>query len=828
MTDPLHTLAQAVADGSEIDWDQAESSAASPDDRALVRQLRALAKVADVARGAAMAWGPLQIRAEVGSGSFGTVYRAWDGQLAREVALKILHLPPSATPAISSVIKEGRLLAQIRHPNVVTVYGADTFDGRVGIWTEFVNGRTLKEIVEEHGPLGARETALVGLDLCRALAAVHAQGFLHRDVKAQNVMREAGGRIVLMDFGSGERVDPDRAVTSLAGTPAYLAPEVAAGGAPDARSDLYSLGVLLFYLVSGEFPFTARSLDELKALHQKDQRRLLRDVRPDLPAAFVHAVDRATAVDPETRVESAGALEALLERSLAAQAGLRMGLVAAAAAAAAISVAGIAIAWRVTRTEAPRNSVVILPFKNLAADRASDYFSEGVAADIAAHLAKVSELRVISGAAYRDRRKTPAEIGAEVSAAAILDGSVDRLNDRVRIVGELIDAQTGRQIWSDTYERNTADIFAMQREVSRKIAIALKGELTAADAARLQTGRKGDFESFNLYLKGRYHWAMRTEDGFNRALQYFQDAVQRDQTFAPAYAGLADTYTLMGVYRFLPRADSESRARAAAERAIELDSTLAEAHASLGYVQKNAFQWDAAEQSFRRAIQMQPGYASAHQWYATLLIQRGRFEEAVTEIKLAMSQDPLSVSASSQFATILLLARRYDEAIAQAKATLQMESKSAAAHQVIAEAYSYQGKFDDALREAGQWEALSGVGAANQELRADLGYVYARSGRRAEAVRIADALQVRLRDYKEPACSALAMVYAALGESDRAFDWLSEAWRRHEPEIGYLYVDPKWDPVRKDPRFEALLSVVGFGPKTGSAAGTKPPAGGAQ
>jgi eukaryotic-like serine/threonine-protein kinase len=309
----LLSLAEAVADGSEIDWDHAESSAAGVEERAVVQRLRSLATMRAAAN-ATTAWGPLQIRGEVGAGTFGTVYRAWDARLEREVALKLLHARSAKGHVASSLVKEGRLLAQIRHPNVVTVHGADVFDGRVGIWMEFVNGRTLKEIVQQHGPFGAHEAALIGRDLCRALAAVHKLGFVHRDIKAQNVMREAGGRTVLMDFGAGDPTNQSDVV--LKGSPVYLAPELLRGEPPSVATDLYSVGVLLFYLVTGTFPVLGSSLNEIQQRHAAGTRTALNDVRADLPPAFVDVVERALAPEREQRYASAGMLQAALANAL--------------------------------------------------------------------------------------------------------------------------------------------------------------------------------------------------------------------------------------------------------------------------------------------------------------------------------------------------------------------------------------------------------------------------------------------------------------------------------------------------------------------------------
>ena len=828
----LITLAHAVADGSEVDWDRAESSAGSPGERHVIGQLRRLAGVGLAARALASHWGPLEIRSEVGSGTFGTVYRAWDKRLEREVALKLLGGEHGERQLASTVVKEGRLLGQIRHPNVVTVFGADAHDGRVGLWMEFVTGRTLKDILKEQGPFGAHEAAVIGRDVCRALAAVHHQGFLHRDIKAQNVMREAGGRTVLMDFGAGEVAGADQTTDgSIAGTPAYLAPEVLAGHPPSVQSDLYSLGVLLYYLVSGEFPVTGQSLSEIRERHIQKRRTLLRDVRPDLPSEFVRVVDQATAADPAERPNSAGAMEVLLEGALGTESGAARSSIPARALPvrlkramyAAVFAVAVAGSWavsrgvmRVTPVAVTRNSVAILPFRNLTtAGSENDYFSDGITDDLVAQLARLRDLRVISGASmrrYKNRAKTEIEIGTELGVAAVLDGSVRQSGDRVRIVSRLVDAKSGEQLWSESFERDLKDIFTMQSEVARKIAVALRGELSEPEAARLGTAPVRDVQAYNLYLKGRYYWGLRTEDGINRGIQYFTEAIARDPNYAAAYTGLSDAYTSLGVYDIVPRSDAFARAAVAAERAIALDSSLAEAHASLAYAQKNRFDWEAAETSFKRAIQLRPSYAAAHHWYSILLTQRGRFAEAIAEIKTAIALDPLSLSANTQLGSVLLMARRYDSAIEQFQHDLQLDPGSAIAYRTLAAVYTHQGRYDLALATFEQAAKHTPVAAEDQELKADIAYVHALSGRQSDARDTVRKLADRYKRTGEDVAGSIAAIYTALGDNESAFEWWSRVRDARDAEAGYLKVHPRWDPLRGDPRFVALLASLGLAP----------------
>jgi serine/threonine-protein kinase len=810
----LSVLAAAVADCDDVDWDLAEAHAQDQVERRVIQQLRQMARLGATARAQVPTWGRLELRGEVGRGTFGTVYRAWDSRLDIDVALKLLH-SPTAPDSSSVAIKEGQLLAQVRHPNVVGVYGADVVDGRAGVWMEFVTGRTLKDILEEHGPLGAHEAALIGRDLCRALAAVHHKGFLHGDIKAQNVMREAGGRTVLMDFGTGIAVAAeDRAV---GGTPLYLAPEVIAGERPSERSDLYSLGILLFYLVTGSFPISGDSFEEVCANHDRRTRRFLRDVRPDLPARFVQVVDAAVDLDPAARPRSAGAMEALLDQALMDNVDVRpsipwRSLIVGGTLVLALASAAWAwrerLPWRST-VAVNRNSVAILPFRNLTpAGEDDEYLSAGITDDLAAHLSMLRDLRVVSGASMRRyvlQTSTEREIGQELAVGAVLRGSVRHQGDRVRIVATLIDSADGSEIWSESFDRDLKDVLTMQSEVSRKIAVALKGQLSLPDEKSLGGGAGRDANAFNLYLRGRYYWGLRTEESLNRAISYFNDALQKDPGYAPAFAGLSDAYTSLGTYGFISRLDAYARAARAAERAIAIDPSLAEAHASLGYAQKNRFEWANAEASFRRAIELKPNYATAHHFYAILLTQRGRRAEAIAEIKRAAALDPASFPINLTVASTLLMARRYDDAIAQYDKVLQLDPTFSLALRGKAAAYMYKGAYADAGAAFTRVSAATPPAAEDQEMKADIAYLAAISGRRADALKTIKELADRYNGAGEGVAGSIAAIYSGLRESEPAFLWLERAYAGRDPELGYLVADPRWDALRGDPRFDDLL-----------------------
>jgi eukaryotic-like serine/threonine-protein kinase len=825
----LFALAEAIADGNQIDWDLAESSAGDSRQRLVVEQLRRLAAMSAAARAHSPTWGPFPIRGEIGGGTFGGVFRAWDPRLEREVALKVLHRAHDAASE-AAVIGEARLLAKVQHPNIVTVYGADVVDGQVGIWMELIDGRTLTDILRSDGPFGAHEAALVGRDVCRALAAVHRQDCVHRDVKAQNVMRQAGGRIVLMDFGAGGAAA--EAGAKLAGTPAYLAPEVMAGGTHSRQSDIYSVGVLLYHLVSGRFPVVGASLEDLRGEHARGEAVPLRDVRPDLPEAFIRVVERATAPNPALRPRSAGALEELLNDALSGdraspasapvpgQRSQRWHLAVALGVLLTV-VAGVVAGLKWTSdvpavAAATRSSVAILPFRNLTTGANGDYLGDGITDDLAAHLGRLRNLRVISGAStrrFRDRSKTEIEIGSALGVAAVLDGSIRHDGDRVRIVTRLVDATTGEQLWSESFETENASLFTTQSAVARQIAVALLGQLSAPEAELVAGVRQKDYEAFKLYSQGRYHLALRTPQDLNKALVFFQQAIARDAQYGLAFAGLADTYTQLGIYEVLPRASANARALEAATTAVRLAPQAAEAHAALAYVLKNRFAWSAAEASYRRAIALRPSYSTAHHYYSIFLTQHGRFAEAMTEIRTALALDPLSVGPQFQLGSLLVMSRRYDEALRQYDSLRQVDPGNPRVYRFMAAPLIFQRRFEEAEAALTQASRLSPIGAEDQELKQDLGYLFAAAGRTADAHGVIADLKRRVEGAGEPLAGSIAAIYTGLGDHDQALHWLERAFTVGDLELGYAHADPRWDPLKPDPRFQALLARLGFSPR---------------
>ena len=449
-------------------------------------------------------------------------------------------------------------------------------------------------------------------------------------------------------------------------------------------------------------------------------------------------------------------------------------------------------------------SLAVLPLENLSGDPEQDYFADGMTEALIMELGKISALRVISRQSvmqYKGTDKPLPDIAEELKVDAIVEGSALREGDRVRISAQLIRAVPEKHLWAQSYERNLTNVLALQREVTRAIAREIKVAVTPEEEIRLAGARPVKGEAYEAYLRGRYFWNKRTEEALKKSIEYFQQAIEKNPSYAPAYAGLADAYIVMIGWRFISNTEGLPHARTAATKALEIDDTLVEAHASLAGVKEQEWDWIEAEIEFRRAIELNPGYATAHQWYAEFLAKMGRFTEAVAEIKRARDLDPFSLIINAIEAQVFFLARRYDEAIKSCRRTLELDPNFFPAHLYLARAYLEMGFYEDAIAEMERWAALSG----RPEMKITLAFTYAAAGQRTEVRRVLDELE---RFYVPP--YLLALVYAGLGEKDRAFQQLDEAYDVRDPDLVYLKVDPRLDPLRSDPRFQSLLRRMNF------------------
>jgi serine/threonine-protein kinase len=734
-------------------------------------------------------WGALKLRRKIADGSFGTVYLAWDPALEREVALKVLR----SADRSRTVIQEGRLLARVRHPNVVTVYGADEYEGTVGLWMEWVDGLTLTQVLAARGLLGGQEAALIGIDVCRAVAAVHRAGLLHRDIKAHNVMREAGGRVVLMDFGAGElRTEHVLAGPRLIGTPLYQAPEIFDGQPATIASDIYSLGVLLYHLLTKRYPVEGETFDAIAAMHVRRQPTPLVDRRPDLPPRLVHVVEGALARDPARRYRTAGAMEHDLVSELELQNALDE-----------------TVAHDVTARRRRRiPSVAVLPFENLGPDQDLEYFCNGLAEELLTGLGKVPGLRVASRTSSIHVKQTETDIRSicrRLDVDAVLEGTVRKAGDRLRISAQLVSAEDGCHLWSEGYDRRTADVFAVQDEIARSVVDRLKITLAEFPRQPLIRQHTQNPRAYQCYLKGRFYWTRRYHGGLNAALEQFQKAIEEDAGYAMAYAGLADAYSFIGVYSVQRPRTAFAHASVAAERALAIDPDLAEAHTSLAFIKlQNDWNWPEAEREFRRALELDPTQTLPRLYHSWMMVLQGDSAGAIIEARRAQEIEPLSPLVNAGTAHTLFLARRYDQAVTECEKSLEVDPNFIFAIHVMGMCRAQQSRLTEAIEIGERTVLMSGHAPFYLGV---LGHYYARIGASDKVRDILEEL-ASLADtrYVPPHC--LVYIYAGANDLDRAFEWQAKAY--DDGASPFYYFSPLIENLHADPRHTAELRRMGL------------------
>ena len=831
--DPFHAVADAIVDGRPVHWDTLDTSA-DPQAEPIIRELHILAALADVHRstyetevdfesavdGARLPqapdlparWGPFELQAVLGSGSFGTVYRARDPRLDRDVALKLV---PAADPAgLDRVVEEGRRLARVRHPNVITVYGADVFGGIAGIWMELLDGQTLHGELRDRGPLGAREAALVGIDLCQALASVHHAGLVHRDVKAQNVMRQQGGRIVLMDFGAGREMSRPGA---QAGTPLYMAPELLTGANSTVSSDIYSLGVLLFNLVTGEFPVSAGNLEKLEAAHRSGARRRLRDVRPDLPSTFIRAVEHATAPNPSDRPSSAAALEEELEGVVVRRdpAGVpamprRLGAAVVAAVLLVVSM----LVWKAVDVGSlfspspTMRSLVVLPFENLSSSE-DQPIADGLSVFITGNLEQMRSLRVISRSSAKAvlaGDPSPSEIASRLDVDGLVRGSIERNGERVLVKVRLLRAD-GSVLWTHDYERPANDVGKIPGEISLMVADAIQVSLSQAERRELQESVVA-VAAQEAFLRGLHRMNDLRPESLRLAHADLLEAARLDPRSARIQAALSRCYVMLASRNIMSHTEAYPLALTAATTAVQLDDRVADAHTQLAEAKfYYEYQWELAGREYERALQLSPSNSHAMTRYAYFLAAIGKLDEALEWATLALSSDPLSPGVRSAPGMVLHYERRYEESVNAFQQLLGLPPNALMATDRVGLARSYAalGRHDDAIA---QLQMAIKQQSAPEPWVAELARVHAEAGRHEEARRVLRSLY---RAGAMETCPAnIGLVHVALGEMDEAFEALNRGVDLRSQPLLWIKVDPRFDAIRSDPRFPDLLSRVGL------------------
>jgi serine/threonine protein kinase/tetratricopeptide (TPR) repeat protein len=769
-----------------------------------------------------------QIIEELGKGGMGKVYKAHDTEVREKVALKLIK-PDIAEDkkTIERFRNELKLARKIRHKNVCQMYDLNKEEGAYFITMEYVPGEDLKSMIRMTGQLSVGASLNIVKQVCAGLAEAHKLGVIHRDLKPQNIMIDREGDAHIMDFGIARSLKGKGITGSgvMIGTPEYMSPEQIEGKEVDQRSDIYSLGIILYEMLTAKVPFEGDTPFSIGLKHKSEIPKNPKEFNTQIPDDLSRVILKCLDKDVEKRFQSAGELRSELTRiekgipsteriipkgkpitskEITVTFRLKKLLIPALILIAIVTAA--VIVWQfLLRKESvsplpEQPSIAVLPFVDLSPQEDQAYFCDGLADELINRLSRIDDLRVparTSVFSFKGKELDIREIGKKLEVETVLEGSVRKAGDKLRITVQLVKVDDGYPLWSEKYDRSMEDIFALQDEISLAIVDNLKIELLGKEKQEFIKGQTQNLEAYDSYLKGRYFWNKRTVEDIKKSVEYFQQAIEKDPAYALAYAGLADSYITLGDWQGLSPKEAFPEARKAAEKALEIDDLLAEAHNSLAYI-KYIYEWDwpGAEKAFKLAITLNPNYATAHQWYAEFLTIMGRFDEALKEIKRAQELDPLSLIINAIGGWPYIYSRKYDQAIEHFQKTLEMDPDFRPARSYLGRTYIGKGRYKEALREYEILNDLNGIGLA-----------YAKMGKIKEAQQVLNELIERSKNIYVPP-SRIAFIYFALGDNDTGFEWLEKEYEERGFNMTRLKVHPEYDIVRSDPRFQAWLKKM--------------------
>jgi eukaryotic-like serine/threonine-protein kinase len=794
-----------------------------------------------------------EVVAAIGAGGMGEVYLAKDLQLGRNVALKLLASRfAQDEDRLRRFQQEARTASALNHPNILTIYEIGQVDSTPFIATEYIEGETLRKRMSS-ARLPLRDALNISIQVAAALSAAHAAGIVHRDIKPENLMVRDDGYVKVLDFGLAKLTEKgiinstgstllntDAGV--VMGTVHYMSPEQTRGKKVDARTDVWSLCVVLYEMVTGHVPFEGETASDVISMILQTESAPLARFSPEVPAELEAIVKKALRKDRDERYQVVNdmllelknlkqQLEFEAELGRSAQSGKNL-----ASSSSKLSRAG---ASKKQRSGKAISSLAILPLTITSTDSEAEYLADGIAESIINNLSQLPNLRVVPRATafrYKGREVDPQEVGTTLKVQAMLTGRVVQRGDSLNIQIELVDIASDSQVWGEQYHRSISDILAVQDEISQEISEKLRLKLTQEQKKKLARRYPENTEAYQLYLKGRYFWNKRTPENLQKAVTYYQQAVDVDPKYALAYAGLADCYMLLGWVEFgvSPPREVMPRAKAAALKALELDDTLAEAHTSLAFIiERYDWDWAAAEKEYKRAIKLNPTYSTARHLYGGHLIWMGRIDEGIAEVEKARDLNPLSPMEITELGWMLYFTRQYDRAIEQFQLTLELDPSFRSAHlglglshvhklmfkgatglqnvvgrSVLGLALAYVQKriFREAITEFQAAVALSESSAIRITLA---GLIHILSGERNEAIKAIEEIK-KLSQQRYVSAYYPVGLYVALGEKDQAFEWLEKAYDERSDSLVFLGQDPMFDTLRSDPRFADLVRRVGL------------------
>lgn len=732
-----------------------------------------------------------QIIKKIGSGGMGEIYLATDLQLNRRVALKFLPTTLlSDEDSVARFKREAQAAAQLNHPNIVTIHQVSEYEGRPYIVMEYIDGPTLRELSRQK-KLSLGRIIEIALQLLEGLKVAHAAGIIHRDIKPANILCDQHQRCKLVDFGLAAFAGTEELTKagSTIGTIGYMSPEQVRGENVDHRSDLFSLGVVLYELIAAKPPFhRSNEAATLNAILGEEPESLTR-VRPEVTTQLAATIERLLAKPVEDRYQSCALVLAALRDSKTELEGNP-------------STAG--------NTTSKTSSVAVLPFTNLSADKEQEYFCDGIAEEIIYALNHVEQLRVVartSSFSFKGKDLDTREIGRRLNVDTLLEGSVRKSGDRLRVIAQLVNVSDGYHLWSERFDRQIEDVFSIQDEIALTIVDRLKVKLVASERALLTKRYTEDQEAYNLYLQGRHFWNRRQEGGLQRGIGAFEQAVLRDPMYAQAYVGIADCYNQLAHWGYSEPMEAYRKAKVAVGRALAIDPSLAEAHASLGWIKLwHDWDWEGSEREFREALKLNPNYSMAHEWYALYLAVMRRVDEGVAEVRRAAELDPLSLVVNSILALGYYWARRFDDAIAHLNKTLELDPSFPQAYLYLCWAHAGKGSWPESIAAGEKFLTLTNGSVISLSY---LGTVCALAGDSSRAYETLEQIDFLARGrYVSPLYRAL--IFVGLQNRDKAIECLELARQERESFLPIIYSFPLVDSIRDDARFVEILGRMGL------------------
>jgi len=767
----------------------------------------------------------------------GEVYMAKDVELDRIVALKILRGELASTPdRLNRFVQEAKAASALDHPNVAHIYEIGEADGVSFISMQYVEGTTVETMIQQSS-MELKEILGIAVQATDALVEAHSKGIIHRDIKPSNIMITPRGQVKILDFGLAkvsppvQHVDMSNLVTQvetvpgmIVGTIQYMSPEQALGRNVDQRSDIFSLGTSLYQMATGRLPFSGQTPTETLNLVINANPEPITVRNDKIPYEFERIVRKCLEKEPGRRYQSARDLLIDLkhlqrdsysgDKLIAtvpehhAQSRISYYLIPVLMAL-IVAAIGFGLYYRSSRMHSIR-SLAVLPFVNGSGESDLQYLSDGVTEGIINSLSQIPDLKVLaSGTVFRFKGANidPRKVGKELGVDAVVTGSVEQKDDNLAIQVDLVNASDGTQIWGERYNRKLSDVVQIESDISRSISNELRLKLSRGEKAKLAKIYTENTEAYRLYLKGRYYWNKRTEEGFWKAIDNFNQAIGKDPDFALAYAGIADCYSLLSNWGFISPKEGYGKAQSAIRKALAQDDEMAEAHTSLAFISVN-YNWDfqLAEKEYKKAIELNPNYATAHHWYSLYLSQMGRSNEAIPEMQKALQLDPLSAIINSNLGYTYYLSRKYDAASDQLRKTLELFPNFGLANQYLGLVELQKRHFTQSM------DFLQKANDSSPEylaFRSSLASSYVLSGKEAEADRIlADMNEIAKKRYVSPV--DVAYVYVGMGNTHLAFERLEEAYQERSDLLVYLRVEPRYDPIRSDPRFAELVHRIGL------------------